>query len=79
MAGESGSDATVRLKVDFAILDEDTNLVIHAVLAWVDPDSIAFFKFDQDSSRKSATGRPQLAPAIQLLILLIEERPPGLT
>ena len=36
---ETGS----RLKVDFAVLDEETNPTVHAVLESVHPDSIAIF------------------------------------
>jgi nitrogen regulatory protein PII len=36
-----------RLKVDFAILDEQINPTIHAVLEAVHPESIAIFKLDR--------------------------------
>ncbi len=41
------SKTTSRLKVDFAVLDEETKPFIHAVLESVHPDSIAIFKSDQ--------------------------------
>jgi nitrogen regulatory protein PII len=39
-------DATSKVKVDFAVLDEETKPTVHAVLESVHPDSIAIFKFD---------------------------------
>jgi hypothetical protein len=53
------SDTTSRLRVDFAVLDEETKPSIHAVLESVHPDSIAIFKFDQDTCPETAT--PHLA------------------
>lgn len=38
-----------RVKVDFAVLDEEIKPTIHAVLESVHPDSIGIFKFDQDT------------------------------
>ncbi len=61
MASEFIPDTTSRLKVDFAVLDEETNPTIHAVLESVHPDSIAIFKFEPDNSRKSATRRPTIS------------------
>jgi hypothetical protein len=61
MASESTSDTASRLKIDFAVLDEDTNPTVHAVLESVHPDSIAIFKFDQDNGRKTATRRPAIS------------------
>ena len=49
IAGECAPDATFRMKVDFAVLDEDTKPTVHAVLESVHPESIAIFKFDQDT------------------------------
>jgi hypothetical protein len=46
------SDSTRRLRVDFAVLDEETKPSIHAVLESVHPDSIAIFKFDQYTRQK---------------------------
>ena len=43
-------DSTSRLKVDFAVLDEDTKPTVHAVLELVHPESISIFKFDQDTT-----------------------------
>jgi hypothetical protein len=51
-AGKCPSDTTPRLKVDFAVLDEETKPTIHAVLESVHPDSIAIFKFDQDKAKR---------------------------
>jgi nitrogen regulatory protein PII len=47
--GECVPDATSRIKVDFAVLDEDTGSTVHAVLLSVHPESIAIFKFEQDT------------------------------
>ena len=62
MASECIPDTTSRIKVDFAVLDEETKPTIHAVLESVHPDSIAIFKFDQDNGRKTATRRPAINP-----------------
>jgi nitrogen regulatory protein PII len=43
------SHTASRLKVDFAVLDEEVKPTIHAVLESVHPNSIAVFKFDQDT------------------------------
>ena len=62
-AGEFSSDTsetTSRLKVDFAVRDEETKPTIHAVLESVHPDSIAIFKFDQDTRPGPATRRPAI-------------------
>jgi nitrogen regulatory protein PII len=45
---EGNSHTASRLKVDFAVLDEEVKPTIHAVLESVHPNSIAVFKFDQD-------------------------------
>jgi nitrogen regulatory protein PII len=45
---ESGSVTASRIKVDFAVLDEQTKRIIHAVLESVHPESIGVFKFDED-------------------------------
>ena len=34
--------------MDFAVLDEQTNAAVHAVLETVHPESIGIFKFDED-------------------------------
>lgn len=60
MANECTPDTTSRLKVDFAVLDEETNPTIHAVLETVHPDSIAIFKFEPVNGRKSVKGRPAI-------------------
>jgi hypothetical protein len=46
---ESGSVSASRIKVDFAVLDEQTQPTIHAVLESVHPDSIGVFRFDEDT------------------------------
>ena len=56
-AGEYAPDATSRIKVDFAVLDEETKPTVHAVLESVHPDSIAIFKFDQDTQPPTSTRR----------------------
>jgi len=62
MVSKSTPDTTSRLKVDFAVLDEETKLTLHAVLETVRPDSIAIFKFEQDNGRKTPKGRPTIHP-----------------
>jgi hypothetical protein len=62
MASQCDPDTTSRLKVDFAVLDEETNPTIHAVLESVHPDSIGIFKFDQDTRPQTATPRPVIHP-----------------
>ena len=57
IAGECAPDATLRIKVDFAVLDEDTKLTVHAVLESVRPESIAIFKFDQDMQPQTSMQR----------------------
>jgi hypothetical protein len=57
-AGECMPESTSRLKVNFAVLDEETKPTIHAVLESVHPDSIAIFRFEQDNGRKTITRRP---------------------
>jgi nitrogen regulatory protein PII len=66
-AGEYAPDATSRVKVDFAVLDEETKPIVHAVLESVHPESIAIFKFDQDtrpqtSMRRSASQTSKALP-----------------
>jgi len=61
MASELISDTTSKLKVGFAVLDEETKPTIHAMLESVHPDSIAIFKFEPDNSRKSPTRRPTIS------------------
>ena len=55
--GEYAPDATSRVKVDFAVLDEETKPTVHAVLESVHPESIAIFKFDQDTQPQPSTRR----------------------
>jgi len=56
------SDTTSRLRVDFAVLDEETKPSVHAVLESVHPDSIAIFKFDQDARPETAMPHPAIHP-----------------
>ena len=56
-SGEYAPDATSRVKVDFAVLDEETKPTVHAVLESVHPESIAIFKFDQDTQPQTSTRR----------------------
>ena len=53
--GEYAPDATSRVKVDFAVLDEETKPTVHAVLESVHPESIAIFKFDQDTQPQTSS------------------------
>jgi nitrogen regulatory protein PII len=62
-AGEYAPDATSRVKVDFAVLDEETKPTVHAVLESVHPESIAIFKFDQDTLPQTSIRRSSLQPA----------------
>jgi len=57
--GEYAPDATSRVKVDFAVLDEETKPTVHAVLESVHPESIAIFKFDQDTQPQSKRSTSQ--------------------
>jgi len=50
-------DSTRRLRVDFAVIDEEAKPSIHAVLESVHPDNIAIFKFDEDTRPETATPR----------------------
>jgi hypothetical protein len=52
-------DSRSRVKVDFAVLDEETKPTVHAVLESVHPESIAIFKFDQDTQPQTSTRRNQ--------------------
>ena len=54
-SNESTPDATSRIKVDFAVLDEETKPTVHAVLESVHPESIAIFKFDQGTPPQTST------------------------
>jgi hypothetical protein len=62
VANEQIRNTTARLKVDFAVLDEQTNSTVHAVLESVHPDSISIFKFEQDMRAGSATSRAAIYP-----------------
>jgi nitrogen regulatory protein PII len=57
ISGEGNSQAASKLKVDFAVLDEETKPTVHAVLESVHPESIAIFKFDQDTQPRTSTQR----------------------
>jgi nitrogen regulatory protein PII len=46
---EGNTHSASKLKVDFAVLDEEVKPTIHAVLESVHPNSIAVFKFEQDT------------------------------
>ena len=53
-SGSSVSSTTPsRLKVEFAVLDEEAKPTVHAVLESVHPDSVAIFKFEQDTLPQS--------------------------
>jgi len=54
-AAGDAPDATSRIKVDFAVLDEETKPTVHAVLESVHPESIAIFKFDQDTQPQTSS------------------------
>ena len=54
IASQCTPSTTSRLKVDFAVLDEETKPTIHAVLESVHPDSIGIFKFDEEARPMSA-------------------------
>jgi hypothetical protein len=54
------SDSTRRLRVDFALPDEEIKPSIHAVLESVHPDSIAIFTFDQHARPLTPTRRPAI-------------------
>jgi nitrogen regulatory protein PII len=56
-AGEHAPDTSSRIKVDFAVLDEETKPTVHAVLESVHPESIAIFKFDQDTLPQTSRRR----------------------
>jgi nitrogen regulatory protein PII len=49
VSSEGNFPAASKLKVDFAVLDEEVKPTIHAVLESVHPNSISVFKFDQDT------------------------------
>lgn len=57
ISSECTPDTTSRLKVDFAVLDEEVKPTIHAVLESVHPNSIAVFKFEQDTWPEAAIRR----------------------
>ena len=56
-AGEYLPNPTSRVKVDFAVRDEETKSTVHAVLEAAHPESIAIFKFDQDKEPRTSTQR----------------------
>src|SRR5271167_74181 len=45
---ELRSVARSRIKVDFAVLDDQTNPTVHTILESVHPESIGIFRFDED-------------------------------
>lgn len=52
-ANELTYDTGAKLKIDFAVLDEETKPVVHAVLESVHPESIGIFQFDADTRNGS--------------------------
>jgi hypothetical protein len=62
VASERARNTTARLKIDFAVLDEETKHTVHAVLASVHPDSISIFKFDQDTRQGSVNKSTRYSP-----------------
>jgi nitrogen regulatory protein PII len=56
-SGDYSPDTTSRIKVDFAVLDEETKPTVHAVLESVHPESIAIFRLDQDTQPQTSTRR----------------------
>src|ERR1700687_3237475 len=54
-SSEGNFPAASKLKVVFAVLDEEVKPTIHTVLESVHPNSIAVFKFDQDTRPPSPT------------------------
>ena len=48
MTSESTPRISSKLKVDFAVADEETDLTVHAILELVHPDSIGIFTFDPE-------------------------------
>lgn len=61
-ASERPPNPTSKLEVAFAVPDEETKQTVHAVLESVHPDSIAIFKFDQDTRPETPTFRPRNSP-----------------
>jgi len=55
ISGEPRSVRTSRIKVDFAVLDEQTKATVHAVLETVHLESIGIFKFDEDPNSAGTT------------------------
>ena len=52
------------LKIDFAVLDTEAKDTVHAVLEKVHPDSIAIFKFDNESPAKRSAVTHNGAPRV---------------
>jgi nitrogen regulatory protein PII len=50
-------DLLPRVKVEFALLDEDTKLIVQNLLTLVTPDSIAIFPLDQLITMSSSVGQ----------------------
>jgi hypothetical protein len=46
-SSESALEPVLKLKADFAVLDEQIKPAVHAILESVHPQSIAIFKFDE--------------------------------
>src|SRR5271154_4463093 len=51
---ELRSVARSRIKVDFAVLDEQTKQTVHTILESVHPESIGIFRFDEDVPTRTA-------------------------
>jgi len=49
-----------KIKVDFAVLDEQTKASVHAILENVHPESVGIFKLDEDAA-SALTVRPHPA------------------
>jgi hypothetical protein len=62
LASECTPDTTPRLEVAFAVLDQETKPTVHAILEAVHPDSIAIFKFEQDTRPETARQRLRNSP-----------------
>jgi nitrogen regulatory protein PII len=60
ISSEGNSHIASKLKVDFAVFDEEVKPTIHAVLESVRPNSIAVFKFEQDTRPPTSPRRDSL-------------------
>ena len=55
-------DPISRLKVDFAVRDEEAKPTVHTVLESVHPESIGIFKCDQNARPETATRQLPIHP-----------------